>query len=72
MTYYSPHLSVFHCLMKMKGLRTDQISAMYVTSKGWRVETGLVHVQYTEGVACGYHKVEHLRLRIYSLHITVL
>ena len=27
-----------------------------------------VHVQYTEGVACGYHKVKHLRLRIYSLH----
>ena len=24
------------------------------------------------GVACGYHKVEHLRLRIYSLHSTVL
>ena len=43
------------------------------TSKG--CFTGLVHgitiystqyynVQYTEGVACGYHKVEHLRLRI--------
>ena len=23
---------------------------------------------YIEGVACGYHKVEHLRLRIHSLH----
>ena len=22
------------------------------------------NVQYTEGVPCGYHKVEHLRLRI--------
>ena len=39
------------------------------------VETGLVHsiiMWYTEGVACGYHKVEHLRLRIYSLHSTIL
>ena len=37
------------------------------------VETGLVHsITITEGVAYGYHKVEHLRLRIYSLHSTVL
>ena len=43
-----------------------------VTSKGDRSSTQYYNVQYTEGVACGYHKVEHLRLRIYSLHSTVL
>ena len=37
-----------------------------------RSSTQYYNVQYTEGVACGYHKVEHLRLRIYSLHSTVL
>ena len=37
-----------------------------------QASTQYYNVQYTEGVACGYHKVEHLRLRIYSLHSTVL
>ena len=37
-----------------------------------RSSTQYYNLQYTEGVACGYHKMEHLRLRIYSLHSTVL
>ena len=48
------------------------LSVCVLPSLGDRSSTQYYNVQYTEGVACGYHKVEHLRLRIYSLHSTVL
>ena len=72
-TMYSNQLVTNYAIIIIVHTHCHSECELLVTGKSWdRSSTQYYNVQYTEGVACGYHKVEHLRLRIHSLHSTVL